>query len=271
MNGVEDGDGILQLVVDGALVALERVQGGDLHAPLEVRAAFGEPVGVGRTRAARDEVEQPGVDASVLVRVRSTMPVNSLGPRPPDSIGLVETWCQMCSSTPREVTPANRVSSAAIASSSGLIERHTVRQVVPSWRARPATEACSRRIWAMAQPAGPHREQRPRPGEVLVLLGERTGRALLLRAAPRPLAPHQPDRPGEAGHVDEVHVASAVAVRDHPARAAPGRLGGCLDDHPYEAGALVDIDHVEPVETDEEVRPVAVARALRTWARGRTP
>jgi hypothetical protein len=31
-----------------------------------------------------------------------------------------------------------------------LMERHTVRQLVPSWRAIPATLACSRRIWPMA-------------------------------------------------------------------------------------------------------------------------
>ena len=30
------------------------------------------------------------------------------------------------------------------------MERHTVRQAVPSWRARPWTEACSRRSWLIA-------------------------------------------------------------------------------------------------------------------------
>jgi hypothetical protein len=40
----------------------------------------------------------------------------------------------MCSSTPRLVTSSNRVGSAAIACSSGKIERHKVRHVVPSWR-----------------------------------------------------------------------------------------------------------------------------------------
>ena len=34
---------------------------------------------------------------------RSTIPVNSFGPRPPSSTGLVLTWCQMCSSTPWRV------------------------------------------------------------------------------------------------------------------------------------------------------------------------
>ena len=64
------------------------------------------------------------------------MPVSSLGPR-----SLTRTWCQMCSSTPSSRTPAKRDSSPAIARSNGRIERHTVRQVVPSWRASPATLA----------------------------------------------------------------------------------------------------------------------------------
>ncbi len=32
-------------------------------------------------------------------RVKSTMPVKSFEPRPPSLIGLVQRWCQMCSST----------------------------------------------------------------------------------------------------------------------------------------------------------------------------
>jgi len=83
-------------------------------------------------------------------RVRSTVLVSSLGPRAPSSTGLVATWCQTCSSIPNAVAPVNRVRSAATASSSGLIQRHTVCQVVPSCRARPAAEACSRRGWPMA-------------------------------------------------------------------------------------------------------------------------
>jgi hypothetical protein len=49
---------------------------------------------------------------------RSTIPVSSFGPRPPDSTGLVLMWCQTCSSTPRLVTPSKRAGSAAI-----LLER----------------------------------------------------------------------------------------------------------------------------------------------------
>ena len=85
---------------------------------------------------------------------KSTIPVNSLGPRPPSSIALVLTWCQMCSSTPSRVTFSNRDGSVSAACSSGLIEDHTVRQPQPSWRRTPLTDACSRRIcWTAHQAA----------------------------------------------------------------------------------------------------------------------
>jgi hypothetical protein len=78
------------------------------------------------------------------------MPVSSFGPRPPCSTGSGETWCQMCSSTPSRTTPSKRELSAAIASSRGRIDRHTVFHVVPNWRAKPSTLDCSRRIWPIA-------------------------------------------------------------------------------------------------------------------------
>ena len=64
---VEDRDGVFQLVVDGVLVAVERVQGGDLDAFAERVAAVTQPGLVGLTRAARDQIEEPGPDASLLV------------------------------------------------------------------------------------------------------------------------------------------------------------------------------------------------------------
>lgn len=47
VEGVENGDGILELVVDGVLVAVARVEGGDLHALAEVLPACDEPGPVG--------------------------------------------------------------------------------------------------------------------------------------------------------------------------------------------------------------------------------
>lgn len=86
-----------------------------------------------------------------------------------------------------------------------------------------------------------------------MLLGERPGRAHLFAAAPGSFAPDQTDRAPEAGHVDQAHVASAVAVRDHSARPAARRFGGCLDDDAHDAGVIGDVDDVEPLEANEEV------------------
>ncbi len=67
VEGVEHRDGVVQLVVDGASVAVEWVQGGDLNAFSERVAAVTQPRRVGLTGAARDQVQEPGPEASVLV------------------------------------------------------------------------------------------------------------------------------------------------------------------------------------------------------------
>ena len=64
---VEDRDRVLELVVDGVLVAVERVQGGDLDGAAERVAAGVEPGLVGLPGPARDQVQQPRVEVSVLV------------------------------------------------------------------------------------------------------------------------------------------------------------------------------------------------------------
>lgn len=67
MKGVEHCGGVGEFVVDGVLVAPERIQRGDFHPSLERLAALVEPRLVHRARAARHEVQQSRVDASVLV------------------------------------------------------------------------------------------------------------------------------------------------------------------------------------------------------------
>jgi hypothetical protein len=57
---------------------------------------------------------------------------------------LVDTWCHTCSSTRGAVTSAKLVSSSASAWSSGWIDLHTVRQVVPA-----AGQAGDRGVLAM--------------------------------------------------------------------------------------------------------------------------
>lgn len=60
MERVEDGAGVVEVVIDGVLVSVERVQGGDLHARAEILAAVFEPVAVGFTGSSGNEVKQPG-------------------------------------------------------------------------------------------------------------------------------------------------------------------------------------------------------------------
>jgi hypothetical protein len=67
VEGVEHSGGVGEFVVDGVLVAMERIQRGDFHPLLERLAALVEPRLVHRPGPARHQVEQPGVDASVLV------------------------------------------------------------------------------------------------------------------------------------------------------------------------------------------------------------
>ena len=85
MEGVEDRDGVLELVIDRVLVPVERVQGRDLHAPTEALTAFSEPVGVGLARPAGTRSSSRARTRPCWSRVRSTIPVSSLGPRPPSS------------------------------------------------------------------------------------------------------------------------------------------------------------------------------------------
>ena len=67
VEGVEHGDGVEQLVADRVGIATERVQGGMLDGDLHVHAVFGEPVGVDLPRTALDRIQQPGLQAAVLV------------------------------------------------------------------------------------------------------------------------------------------------------------------------------------------------------------
>ena len=79
-------------------------------------------------------------------RVRSTMPVSACGPRRRRS-----WWCHTCSPTPSTRTPAKRAGSSDAACRHGLIWDHTIFHVVPSWRARPAMVAPSKRNCRIAQ------------------------------------------------------------------------------------------------------------------------
>lgn len=65
-------------------------------------------------------------------------------------------------------------------------------------------------------PTRPRRQQRPRPGQVILALGERPARAVRVLAPPRPLTPHQFDWPAHARDVDQTDGPSAVAAATTP-------------------------------------------------------
>ena len=67
MKGIQGGGGLGEVVVDGVGVAAERVQGGDLHPGAERLAAAGEPVPEHLPGAPGDQVQEPGMGASLLV------------------------------------------------------------------------------------------------------------------------------------------------------------------------------------------------------------
>lgn len=57
---VEDGAGVVEVVIDGVFVSVERVQGGDLHARTEILAVVFEPVTVCLTGSSGNQVKQSG-------------------------------------------------------------------------------------------------------------------------------------------------------------------------------------------------------------------
>src|SRR5699024_6817492 len=60
VEGVQHAGGVLELVIDRVLVALERVQRRDLDSLAELIAAFVQPVAVCLTGSTRDQVQEPG-------------------------------------------------------------------------------------------------------------------------------------------------------------------------------------------------------------------
>jgi hypothetical protein len=67
VEGVEDGDGVVELIVDGVLVAMERVECGDLDVVAERGVASLQTHLVGGTGSAGDDVEELGFHLALLV------------------------------------------------------------------------------------------------------------------------------------------------------------------------------------------------------------
>ena len=150
MEGVEHGDRVLELVVDGVLVAVERVQGGDLDAVLEVVAAFLEPVAVRLPRPAGHQVQQPRPWLAVLIRREVDHPGQ-----------LLRAAAAVLDRELGHVVPHVLIHTKSLhAVAPGLVIGHRLQQRLdrgphrvprrPPLPRGPGDEACSRRIWLIA-------------------------------------------------------------------------------------------------------------------------
>jgi hypothetical protein len=261
VEGVEHGDRVLELVVDGVLVAVERVQGGDLDAVLEVVAAFLEPVAVRLPRPAGHQVQQPRPWLAVLIRREVDHPGQ-----------LLRAAAAVLDRELGHVVPHVLIHTKSLhAVEPGLVIGHRLQQRLdrgpyrvprrPQLPRDPGDGGVLAADLVDRPPACPHGQQGPRPSHLLVLLGEHLCRTRWFLAAPGPLAPDQPNRPVEAWRVDQRDVASAVTVCHDPAGRAAHRRPSRLDadgEQPDLAVELHDRD-MESVETDEQIAARAVA------------
>ena len=60
VKGVEHAGGVLELVINGVLISLERIQCRDSHPRTEVFAALGQPVLMRGARPSRDQIHSSG-------------------------------------------------------------------------------------------------------------------------------------------------------------------------------------------------------------------
>jgi hypothetical protein len=85
---VEDRAGVGELVVDGVLVAVERVQRRLFHTATELLSAGGEPVAVGLPGLACDQVQQPRPRPPVRLWGQVDHSGQALRPAHPDRSGV---------------------------------------------------------------------------------------------------------------------------------------------------------------------------------------
>jgi hypothetical protein len=213
VEGVEHGDGVLERVVDGVLVAVEGVEGGDLDARAEGLTALDEPGPVGLPGAAGDQVEQAGMDVSVLV----TGEVHHSGELLRAAAAVLDRLC--ADAVPDVLVDAEHLDAAeaggvGVRGSEQRSDRFPDR--APAGAELPA-EAVDGGVLAAqlvdGPPAGAGRELGPRRRDAFVLLDERGHRTRGLGAEPAPLAPADPHRATHRRRVDQVDVEAAVPER----------------------------------------------------------
>lgn len=197
MEGVQHAGRVFELVIDRVLVAPERVQRRDLDPLAEGAAAFVQPVAIGLTGSARDQVQEPDS------RIRSASQIDHPGellraalarvPVVPDVLvhaqdlhvleadGVVRSHGQE-----RLDLGPDRVPGGAELPGQTL-DRHAL---APELADRPTDRAGA--------------QQAPRSADGGVLFDERDHRAGVLEAAPAALAPPDPHRPALGASIIEV-------------------------------------------------------------------
>jgi hypothetical protein len=257
MKSVQHGDGVLELVIEGVLVALERIQGRDLDPVTERVVAFLQPVRVDGSRPSGFLVEQSRASLSLAVTRKIDHPGQFLRSASAvlDGLGADVMADVLVDAEGRDAAEAGPVIGH-------LLQQRPDRRLHGAPR-RPELprQAQDRRTFATdlidRPPARPRRQQGPRSGDGVVLLGEHPRRAVRLGAPPRPLAPRELNRPTEARCVDQPHLATSVAAHHDAQARQPSTLAGdstvTRKQGPRPADHLPDGGHVQPVEADEKI------------------
>ena len=165
MKGVEHGDGVLELIIDRVLVAVERIQGRVLDAGAVGLVALPQPVRVSGAGAAGHQVQEPGTGSSLAVTGKIYHPGQFLRPAPTVGDGLG-----------RDVMPHVLIDPQCVdAAEPGLIVGHLLQQRFDgSPRRAPRRAELARQpqdggvLTAQLPdrpPARPSAQQGPRPGD----------------------------------------------------------------------------------------------------------
>lgn len=230
MERVHDRAGVLELVIDGVLVPVERIQCCYPDPRSEGVAAILKPGPVGLTGAARDQVQQSRPDPQFTRAVGVVGQVDHPGqlsramPAVLDRLAEDVVPDMFVHAESGDVLEPGRVLGRS------LQERlNRVPHRAPA-AAKLTSDTVHGRVLATdlldRPPSRPCRELRARCRDVLVLLDERPDRIAGFRAQPAALAPYDPHRPAERRRVDQAHSDPAMGMSDAPHSRQPITVGG---------------------------------------------
>lgn len=245
VEGVQDGGGVSQFLVDRALVAAERVQRRDAHPLAESLPAFGEPIRVGLLRAPRDEVQQPCPHPSLGV----TGEVDHPGQFLRALLARIDVVPDVFIDPERPHTlEAGLVRRKALQFGSYGTPKRLPR------RPEPAGQAKDGGVFAAQLPDRPldraGRDRAPRSHQGRDLLGERALCTTGVKAAPGPLAPGQLDPHFPVGHVVQDPEAPAPARGHDPARGTAHQDPRRGDGHGHQLPAAFDALDMEALQAE---------------------